>query len=394
MLATVAVALAWSRQWPPSADDFSSHHCRLAGGHIDRKCPVPSLFRPRSDRAVHPLVGDAESLRAVLDAAPVVLFVTDRQGEIVYRNPGALLIAKEAAAAHGENSLDTLRATLKDLIRRTRSFPHHEILHVGPVTVRASLGKLPGGFVVSWRDDTAAATLSVTASALADEMAGEGSGLAELGETLAAAVGESSAHAEALATGAQQLTASIREISASTSAAVTTTRDAVESAQAASGSVEKLKEYSAAIDGVSRLITAIAEQTKLLALNATIESARAGEAGKGFGVVAGEVKELAERTAQATREIAATIENIQAGSAEAGEAIAGIVSRIGDMEAQQTTIAGAVEEQSATARAMAEAAEVLARSARTSEGAVGGVRSTAASLAERAARIREVVAGR
>ncbi len=353
---------------------------------------MPSLFRSRA-RDAHPLVGDFESVRAVLDAAPVVLFVTDPTGDIVYRNPGALLIAKEATAAHGENSLDALRATLRDVVRRTRSFPHHEVLKVGHVTVRMSIGKLPGGFVVSWRDETAAATLSATASELADEMAAEGSGLADLGQTLAGAVGESSAHAEALATGAQQLTASIREISASTSAAVTTTRDAVDSARAAAGSVEKLKEYSNAIDGVSRLITAIAEQTKLLALNATIESARAGEAGKGFGVVANEVKELAERTARATREIAATIENIQSGSADAGVAIADIVTRIGDMEAQQTTIAGAVEEQSATARAMSEAAEVLARSARTSEGAVSGVQTTASALAQRAARIREVVAG-
>jgi methyl-accepting chemotaxis protein len=257
-----------------------------------------------------------------------------------------------------------------------------------------SLGRIPGGYVASWRDDTAERRLAGSATTLADDMTAEGAGLAGLGQTLAHSVGQASAQAEALSTGARELTESIREISATTSSAVTITHDAVESAQAAADSVQRLTSYSAAIGSVSRLITAIAEQTKLLALNATIESARAGEAGKGFGVVASEVKELAERTAKATREIAGTIESVQTGSAEAAAAIADIVTRIGDMEAQQSTIAGAVEEQSATARAMSEAAAVLAGSAQASAEVVTGVQAAAGSLSDRAARLREVIAGR
>lgn len=155
-----------------------------------------------------------------------------------------------------------------------------------------------------------------------------------------------------LAAATEEMGASIREISNSSHSAASVANTAVQATEKATQCIHRLGERSVEIGNMLKTITSIAQQTNLLALNATIEAARAGEAGKGFAVVATEVKELAKGTAKATEDIGSTISTIQSdieGAVVSIQQIAEIVNRIHDL---QTTIAGAVEEQTATTNEM------------------------------------------
>jgi twitching motility protein PilJ len=87
--------------------------------------------------------------------------------------------------------------------------------------------------------------------------------------------------------------------------------------QETSKRIKRLGESSQEIGDIVELINDIAEQTNILALNASIQAAMAGEAGRGFAVVADEVQRLAERSANATRQIDALVKTIQADTNEA-----------------------------------------------------------------------------
>ena len=87
--------------------------------------------------------------------------------------------------------------------------------------------------------------------------------------------------------------------------------------QETSKRIKRLGESSQEIGDIVELINDIAEQTNILALNASIQAAMAGEAGRGFAVVADEVQRLAERSANATKQIEALVKTIQADTNEA-----------------------------------------------------------------------------
>ncbi|NMO54258.1 methyl-accepting chemotaxis protein [Actinoplanes sp. TBRC 11911] len=197
---------------------------------------------------------------------------------------------------------------------------------------------------------------------------------------------EVSRSVETVASGSEQMGASIREISENAAEAARVASEAVTATATTSATMNKLGDSSAEIGNVIKVITSIAEQTNLLALNATIEAARAGEMGKGFAVVASEVKDLAQETARATEDISRRVEAIQAdtsGAITAIEQISLVIERISEF---QTTIASAVEEQTATTaemnRSVAEASGGTGEIAQNINGVADAARMTSQGVAE------------
>jgi methyl-accepting chemotaxis protein len=170
---------------------------------------------------------------------------------------------------------------------------------------------------------------------------------------------------ESVASSADALAQTIEELATQTNAARQLTDETVSESKSAGGKLAQLADAVAQILPITGLIQAIAQQTNLLALNATIEAARAGVAGKGFAVVAGEVKSLAQQTANATDEINRKIAAVNAscgGAVEIMQQVAGAVGRLGLGTAE---MAAAVSQQSAATQAISMNAQQAADSSRT-----------------------------
>ena len=280
----------------------------------------------------------------------VVKYATDVTEEVNARNAAAERERKQA-----EELRRKVDAMLEVVTAATKGDLTREVTVRGTDAI-GQMGEGLAAFLTDLRNSVSAIAHNAQALAnsaeeltsVSQQMSANAEETSAQANVVSAAAEQVSKNVQTVATGADEMGTSIREIAKNASEAAKVATTAVKVAAETNATVAKLGDSSCEIGKVIKVITSIAQQTNLLALNATIEAARAGEAGKGFAVVANEVKELAKETAKATEDISQKIETIQAdttGAVNAIQEISGIINRINDIS---TTIASAVEEQTAT----------------------------------------------
>jgi len=172
-------------------------------------------------------------------------------------------------------------------------------------------------------------------------------------ETVAAASEEASTNIAIVAGTATEMKVALEQVAENCDHAKGISNKATAQVKKATDKVSLLGTAAEQISKVTEVITDIADQTNLLALNATIEAARAGDAGKGFAVVAGEIKNLANQTQEATKEIKEKIDSIQSSTHDTVTEVEAITEVIDNVNDIMSSIADSMVQQASRASEVA-----------------------------------------
>ena len=292
---------------------------------------------------------DAGVARSMLDELPVNVLFADPSGIIRYLNQRSRATLQTIQNVLPVPPHEVLGSPIdvfhrapdhqRSLLADQGNLPHHVTVELGPEwmeidvsAVRGADGQL-AGYLMRWDVITGRMVA-------ADRVVG---------------------HTTAVAAAIDEMNASIADVARGAAITAEVTQTAVDAATRAAELVSDLAEESRAIEEVLGLIASVASQTKLLALNATIEAAHAGEHGKGFGVVADEVKNLANSAADSTAEITNRIGSLRDRTDDIHRLIDGMATSIQSARDSAAIIANTVQQQATAASEINDNATQAAR---------------------------------
>lgn len=296
-----------------------------------------------------------------------------------------------------------LLSPLKQMLEHIQRIAAGDLSQMLVVDGRSEMGVLADGLAQMQQ------SLIATVSNVRDSASAIYTGASEISQgnhDLSSRTEQQAASLEQTAASMEELTATVKQNAENARQASSLAKNASETAEkgghVVDGVVKTMNEIadsSRKIADITSVIDGIAFQTNILALNAAVEAARAGEQGRGFAVVAGEVRNLAQRSAQAAKEIKGLIEasanRVSAGSQQvtsAGETMSDIVNAVVRVTDIMGEISSASDEQSRGIDQIGQAVTEMDRVTQQNAALVQESAAASSSLEEQANRLSQAVA--